>query len=291
VTQNSSDLKKYDDSRPAIPADLRRAVEVESGHACAIHRCGEHTYLEIHHINGNREDNRVENLILLCDKHHKMAHAGVIDRRALREYKERLRENYRSELHSRVEQLEKLVQHLAKVDESYQIRPSEAPNPDLAQKSVASRPAVMALTLEQLALVRFERERGYYLDRGVSYRKEGARVELDALRQDDRLNADVVVEVRWIRKRYLDSAIHVQQLDAKVALYELMTGRKAQGVLILVVPKVSMTDEESVRQSVDAAAQSERKPELVVYSYDELGFDPGPVSAGLFTENIGKTDA
>jgi len=77
----------YDSSRPSIPAEIRRAVEVESGHACAIKGCSEHTYLEIHHIDENRENNTIENLILLCDKHHKMAHAKIIDRKALRAYK------------------------------------------------------------------------------------------------------------------------------------------------------------------------------------------------------------
>lgn len=80
----------YDEDRPTISAELRRAVNVESGHACAIKYCTEHTYLEIHHIDENRENNTLENLVLLCDKHHKMAHAGVIDRKALREYKKLL---------------------------------------------------------------------------------------------------------------------------------------------------------------------------------------------------------
>ncbi len=81
----------YQSDRPTIPANLRREVEVEAGHECSVTGCNEHTYLEIHHINQNREDNRKENLILLCDKHHKMAHAGVIDRKALHSYKEALR--------------------------------------------------------------------------------------------------------------------------------------------------------------------------------------------------------
>ena len=77
----------YKDSRPSIPAELRRSVEVEAGHCCAIKECNEHTYLEIHHIDENRGNNSSSNLILLCDKHHKMAHAKVIDRKALHEYK------------------------------------------------------------------------------------------------------------------------------------------------------------------------------------------------------------
>ena len=84
-------MSTYQSDRPTIPANIRREVEVEAGHECSVIGCNEHTYLEIHHINQNREDNRKENLILLCDKHHKMAHAGVIDRRALHSYKEALR--------------------------------------------------------------------------------------------------------------------------------------------------------------------------------------------------------
>ncbi|STR45797.1 HNH endonuclease signature motif containing protein [Iodobacter fluviatilis] len=84
-------MSTYQSDRPAIQTNLRREIEVEAGHECSVTGCTEHTYLEIHHINQNREDNRKENLILLCDKHHKMAHAGVIDRKALHNYKEALR--------------------------------------------------------------------------------------------------------------------------------------------------------------------------------------------------------
>ena len=82
--------KQYDEKRPNMPADIRRIIEVDAGHKCTIKNCNEHTYLEVHHINQNREDNKVDNLILLCDKHHKMAHANKIDRKALKEYKKLL---------------------------------------------------------------------------------------------------------------------------------------------------------------------------------------------------------
>jgi hypothetical protein len=82
--------KQYNGKRPNIPADITRIIEVEAGHQCSIKNCCEHTYLEIHHINQNREDNSLDNLILLCDKHHKMAHANIIDRKALKEYKKLL---------------------------------------------------------------------------------------------------------------------------------------------------------------------------------------------------------
>lgn len=80
--------KQYDSSRPTISAETKRTVKVDAGHECSVKNCSEHTYLEIHHINQNREDNRIENLILLCGKHHKMAHANQIDRKSLKEYKD-----------------------------------------------------------------------------------------------------------------------------------------------------------------------------------------------------------
>ncbi len=83
---------KYSRSRPHVPNALRRQAMIEAGYTCSIRGCGEHTYLELHHINGNREDNRLENVIVLCDKHHKMAEYGEIDRLALKEYKRLNRE-------------------------------------------------------------------------------------------------------------------------------------------------------------------------------------------------------
>lgn len=80
----------YTTKRPTIAAEVARAIKVESGHCCAINQCTEHTYLEIHHIDHNRENNDPSNLIVLCDKHHKMAPADIIDRKALRLYKQLL---------------------------------------------------------------------------------------------------------------------------------------------------------------------------------------------------------
>ena len=51
--------KEYDEKRPTIPAEKRREVEVEAGHKCSIKDCNEHTYLEIHHIDFNRENNEI----------------------------------------------------------------------------------------------------------------------------------------------------------------------------------------------------------------------------------------
>lgn len=109
---------KYSRSRPHVPNPLRRQAMIEAGYTCSIRGCGEHTYLELHHINGNREDNRLENVIVLCDKHHKMAEYGEIDRLALKEYKRLNRERlglsqtYNLPQPSRIEYLQRFADWL-----------------------------------------------------------------------------------------------------------------------------------------------------------------------------------
>ena len=78
--------KKYSNERPRIGAELERMVTTRAGHCCEVNNCHEHTYLETHHIDHNRENNALDNLILLCRKHHAMAHADKIDRKSLRIY-------------------------------------------------------------------------------------------------------------------------------------------------------------------------------------------------------------
>lgn len=105
----------YNNDRPSIPAALRREIEIEAGHECSITTCREHTYLEIHHINDNREDNRKENLILLCDKHHKMAHSGVIDRQSLYGYKRILQSNLLSENFDRAREANRIKDYIDEI--------------------------------------------------------------------------------------------------------------------------------------------------------------------------------
>jgi hypothetical protein len=78
--------KRYSSERPRINAELERDVKTRAGHRCEVKNCNEHTYLEMHHIDQNRENNKMENLILLCRKHHAMAHADKIDRKSLKIY-------------------------------------------------------------------------------------------------------------------------------------------------------------------------------------------------------------
>jgi len=76
-------------TRPAIPAELRRAVLVEAGHRCAIHTCKSEAGLDIHHIVpwSQCRIHEFENLITLCPNCHRRADQGYIDRTSLRNYK------------------------------------------------------------------------------------------------------------------------------------------------------------------------------------------------------------
>lgn len=280
-------MPTYDEPRPSIPAEVRRAVEVEAGHACSVVRCPEHTYLEIHHINENRADNRVENLILLCDKHHKMAHAGVIDRKALAEYKRLLKESYGAGLLDRIRRLEELMDQGTKLEaEPAAPATHRQSDPDLPGKTVVPRSDLTHLTLEQLAIAKYERDHNLILERQATFMRGSSALQLDAVRQDDDLDADLLIEVRWLRKRYLDAPVWVKQVDAATSAYELMTGRKGRGILIFVVPKEDMKSVENLPLTLQALQTLERKPEVVCYSYADLHFNPGAISADLFGSNI-----
>lgn len=56
--------KKYTKQRPSIPAAVSREIRVQARFRCAC--CNETSGLERAHIDGNRENNDPNNLILLC---------------------------------------------------------------------------------------------------------------------------------------------------------------------------------------------------------------------------------
>jgi hypothetical protein len=80
------------ETRPPIPADLKRRVLVEAGHRCAIPTC-RHITVEIHHIVPweTCKVHEYHNLIALCPNCHHRADRGEIDRKSLRIYKASLR--------------------------------------------------------------------------------------------------------------------------------------------------------------------------------------------------------
>jgi hypothetical protein len=80
------------ETRPSIPADLKRKVLVEAGHRCAIPTC-RYITVEIHHIVPweTCKTHEYHNLIALCPNCHHRADCGEIDRKSLRIYKASLR--------------------------------------------------------------------------------------------------------------------------------------------------------------------------------------------------------
>lgn len=59
--------------RVSIPQSTRQAVFNRADHHCQIPRCRDMENPEIHHIDGDRTKNSMNNLILLCKKHHAKA--------------------------------------------------------------------------------------------------------------------------------------------------------------------------------------------------------------------------
>lgn len=85
--------QSYGRPRPHVPADVERQVKVEAGHRCAVTHCQD-PFIQLHHIDGNRENNDPANLIPLCGTHHARAHQTSgqtrISPEDLRHYKKRL---------------------------------------------------------------------------------------------------------------------------------------------------------------------------------------------------------
>lgn len=81
-------MKQYTKSRPRIPAAIQREVKIEARFACVI--CIQRVSLNVHHIDGNRENNVSSNLVVLCSNCHGMVHDGKISAQDLREAKKKV---------------------------------------------------------------------------------------------------------------------------------------------------------------------------------------------------------
>jgi hypothetical protein len=270
----------YDSARPHIPADIRRLVLVEAGHGCALRVCGETTYVELHHIDENRENNDPANLIALCDMHHKMAHDGKIDRKSLRLYKERLSASRESEIVERLTRLE-AQSRAAKSDLPVPETSAEQPTDASIRKIAAPRWQVQAFALGQVAITRYEKEVGVYFERHVELVAGEKRLVLDGLKQFQGDQADIVIDFVYVRKAYLDAPAYAKWVQEKLEVYELMTGRRATGVLLAVVGKDTMLEEAALPE-IRSSVRDAEGVTLQVYSCGQLGFHPGPISASLF---------
>lgn len=274
--------KQYDKPRGSMQADLRRAVEVESGHCCAIKGCGEHTYLEIHHIDQNRENNKLENLILLCDKHHKMAHADKIDRKALRLYKESLRDSHAARIDERFDRIEQMLAESGRTSADIKVETEnvEEVSSELLRQA-PDRADILSFVLKHAAIRHLETIIEVPFEHQVTFVRGDDSLTLDGLIQDDRLEADFIVEVQYLRKSYTDAPVYAKWLENKVELYELLTGRKARGILLVVVGRERMKEPGGLLLTRQGLEECSRRIELEVFSCSDIGFDPGPVSLGM----------
>lgn len=75
-----------------IPADIRRAVLLEAGHACAIPTC-HFPATEFAHIDpfAQVKKHEIQNIVALCPNHHHLFdQKKMIDRKAMKQYKLKL---------------------------------------------------------------------------------------------------------------------------------------------------------------------------------------------------------
>lgn len=80
------------DSRPAVPAALRRELYEEAGYRCAIPTCRGTSALEMAHIRpwSEVQEHAYENMIVLCAVDHTRFDRGEIPRRSMEAFKDNL---------------------------------------------------------------------------------------------------------------------------------------------------------------------------------------------------------
>jgi len=81
--------KQYGGPRPHIPMSIQREVKIEARFSCIV--CSERVSIVLHHIDGDRENNKPENIAVLCPTCHAMAHDGKISAKDLKQCKEKAR--------------------------------------------------------------------------------------------------------------------------------------------------------------------------------------------------------
>jgi hypothetical protein len=74
--------RKYNGRRPTIPESVKCEIRIVCQYSCLI--CTTSYPLEYAHIDGNRTDNSVTNLVLLCPNHHKSFDDGKIPKKDIR---------------------------------------------------------------------------------------------------------------------------------------------------------------------------------------------------------------
>lgn len=216
-----------------------------------------------------------------------MAHANVIDRKALRQYKGLLVDSHLKLIEEKFEELKALVvQGKAEMPEH---KPSQTqPADDRVIKQAANRSEILNFALYHVAIAHYENEHKIYFEHQVQFTQGDTSLILDALRQDDDLPEDIIIDVHYLRKPYMDAPAYGPWLAKKLEIYKLLTGRPARGVMIAVVGRERMLRGNYLDMTKRGVESCDGKVELQVYSCEQVGFHPGAVSAALFASNLKK---
>ncbi|MEO9465826.1 HNH endonuclease [Sulfitobacter pontiacus] len=80
------------ESRPAVPAALKRKLEEEAGYRCAVPTCRGTSALQMEHIEewSKVKEHRFENMIILCATCHSRVTGKEISKEAIKAYKRNL---------------------------------------------------------------------------------------------------------------------------------------------------------------------------------------------------------
>jgi hypothetical protein len=203
-----------------------------------------------------------------------MAHANVIDRKALREYKKLLSDSHDSEISKKINELTELI----KGQKTNQLIPGPTdiqPVDEHVKRLAPDRSEILNFCLHHVAIAYYEKQTHLYFEHQVEFLKGNSRIILDALRQDDCLAEDIIIEVQYLRKPYMDAPAYGSWVEKKVELYELLTGRKARGILLVVVGRERMASGNYLDLTKKGIEACSKNISLQVYTCEEIGFHPG----------------
>lgn len=204
---------------------------------------------------------------------------------ALKQYKELLGDSHAFLINSKFEELKALIVQ----DKSVIPAPEHSlvqPANDQVEKRAVPRSEILNFALCHVAIAHYEKEQGTYFEHQVQYLQGDTALLLDALRQDDGLPEDIILDFHYLRKPYMDTPVYGPWLAKKLEIYHLLTGRPARGVLIVVVGRERMLTGDYLSMTKGGVASCAEKVELKIYSCEQVGFYPGPVCAGTFASNI-----
>ncbi|MEK7612126.1 MAG: HNH endonuclease signature motif containing protein [Patescibacteria group bacterium] len=103
--------KKYSNSRPHIPNLIQQEVRIEARFACVV--CKNEAAIELAHIDGDRNNNYADNLVVLCPNHHTLYDSGKIQRTEIERLKSQVREE--NDILSKIKQQLEYLQNSAQI--------------------------------------------------------------------------------------------------------------------------------------------------------------------------------